>query len=396
MSLQYVQPVHRVSSLARRHGLDVLIVLAALESALEVGLRRNALDAPSTTLWLSLPAVALVPLPLLGRRRAPFAAPVAVWLLAAALSFVDGRLVVFSFGVYFAGIAAAFLLGSLGDPLQARIGLVITVSSAAIVVSNDPDRSSGELVSVPALFAIAWLAGFALHRRAAQAEEAEQRATEAERARESAARLAVAEERARVARELHDIVAHAVSVMVLQVGAVRHRLADTSGEDAEALRSVERTGRAALVEMRRLLGAMRHDGDDVELGPQPSLEDLASLLADFGRTGLPVELHVDGDRFPLPRAIDLSAYRIVQEGLTNVLKHARATQADVTVRYRPDEVEIEVLDDGEGEATSDGLGHGLIGVRERVTIYGGDMAAGAAPSGGFALRVRLPLDRDRR
>jgi signal transduction histidine kinase len=204
--------------------------------------------------------------------------------------------------------------------------------------------------------------------------------------------VAVAEERARIARELHDIVAHAVSVMVLQVGAVRHKLPDALAEDRDALRGVERAGRAALAEMRRLLAAMRREGDEAELLPQPGLDGLDSLLDEIGRAGLPVALHVHGEPVPLPRGIDLSAYRIVQEGLTNALKHASASDADVTFRYRPDELEIEVRDNGQGTATSDGLGHGLVGVHERVKIYGGEMTAGQANGGGFVLSTRLPLD----
>jgi signal transduction histidine kinase len=205
----------------------------------------------------------------------------------------------------------------------------------------------------------------------------------------------VAEERARIARELHDIVAHAVSVMVLQVGAVRHKLTDAHAEDRDALRDVERAGRTALAEMRRLLAAMRPDGDEAELLPQPGLDGLDSLLDQIGRAGLPVELHVDGEPFPLPRGIDLSAYRIVQEGLTNALKHARASHADVSFHYGRDELEIEVRDNGRGTATSDGLGHGLVGVRERVKIYGGEMSAGTATGGGFILNTRLPLGDER-
>jgi signal transduction histidine kinase len=227
-------------------------------------------------------------------------------------------------------------------------------------------------------------------------EAAEMRATLAEREREAAARIAVAEERARIARELHDIVAHAMSVMVLQVGAVRHKLPPGLDDGRDALGRVEQAGRTALAEMRRLLGAMRNDGDGVELGPQPGLDALDSLAEDVGRAGLPVRLHVDGEPVPLPRAIDLSAYRIVQEGLTNALKHARASHADVTVRYRPGELEVEVVDDGAGVATCDGIGYGLVGIRERVKIYGGEMSAGSAPDGGFVLRARLPLDRGAR
>jgi signal transduction histidine kinase len=183
--------------------------------------------------------------------------------------------------------------------------------------------------------------------------------------------------------------------MVLQVGAVRHRLPESLEEDREALKGVEQAGRTALTEMRRLLGAMRSDDDGPELAPQPGLDRLDSLLEDVGRAGLPVRLHIEGDPFPLPRAIDLSAYRIVQEGLTNALKHARAHQADVTIHYGLDELEIEVRDNGEGGSTSDGLGHGLVGVRERVKIYGGEMSAGTAPEGGFVLSTRLPVGGDR-
>jgi signal transduction histidine kinase len=223
-------------------------------------------------------------------------------------------------------------------------------------------------------------------------EAAEMRAILAEREREAAARIAVAEERARIARELHDIVAHAVSVMVLQVGAVRHKLPEALVENKDALGRVEEAGRAALSEMRLLLGAMRRDGDGVDLTPQPGLDGLEALADDVGRAGLPVQLHFDGDRGPLPRAIELSSYRIVQEGLTNALKHAQATQADVTVRYRPNRVELEVRDDGTSMAAAHGLGHGLVGIRERVKIYGGDMYAGPSPDGGFVLSAQLPVE----
>jgi len=259
------------------------------------------------------------------------------------------------------------------------------------VVYEIPGHSTAELIFIPLEFTIAWLAGFALRERAEQAEAAELRAAVAERERDAAARVAVAEERARIARELHDIVAHSVSVMVLQVGAVRHNLPEGQAADGEALKGVERAGRTALAEMRRLLSAMRTEGDEAELVPQPGLDGLDSLLEEVGRAGLPVELRIEGDASPLPRAIELSAYRIVQEGLTNALKHAGATKADVVVRYEPHALQLEVRDDGLGNTTSDGLGHGLVGIRERVKIYGGEMSAGAANGGGFVLSTRLPL-----
>jgi signal transduction histidine kinase len=387
--------VRRLGALARRYAFDTLIAIAAIDIALEVALRQHATEEPTTTRWFAAPAAAFVVLPLFARARFPFAAPAAVWLAAAALSFVDGRLVVFTLTASVAGIVAAFLLGNLRDDTRAGIGLALVLTGAAIVVYNKPDHSAAELVFSPILFGIGWLAGFALRERAAQADAAEERARRAERERETAARIAVAEERARIARELHDIVAHAVSVMVLQVGAVRHKLPETVAEDKDALRGVEQAGRSALAEMRRLLGAMRDDGQDVELTPQPGLDGLDALVESVGRAGLPVRLHVEGDAFPLPRAIDLSAYRIVQEGLTNALKHARANRADVTVRYGNEGVQVEVRDDGAGAGRSDGLGHGLVGIRERVKIYGGEMTAGTAPAGGFVLSARLPLDRYR-
>jgi signal transduction histidine kinase len=383
-----------VERLARRYGLDVLIVLAAVEGVLEIVLRQGSPRAPATAAWFAAPAGAIVLLPLLARRRFPFLAPASVWLLGAALSFVDGRLVVFTTGVYAGGMLAAYFLGNVDDPVQVRLGLVVVLGSAAIVEYHNPDRGPGELILVPLLFALGWFAGFAVRSRTGQAAAAEERAAAAERERDAAARVAVAEERARIARELHDVVAHAVSVMVLHVGAVRHRLPDELAEDREALRGVEQAGRTALAEMRRLLAAMRTEGDEVELMPQPGLDRLAPLLDGMSRAGLPVHLQVEGDAVPLPAAIDLSAYRIVQEGLTNALKHARASKAEVTLRYRPQELQIEVRDNGAG-SPADGVGYGLVGVRERVKIYGGEMTAGRAAQGGFVLSTRLPIDRDR-
>jgi len=336
--------------------------------------------------------MAVLVLPLLAYRRYPFAAPASYWLLAIAITLVDGTLIPFVDSLSVVGLAAAFLLGNLQDGRKAWLGLALVVGSMLIVVHYIPGHSPVNwYVFITLRYVAAWIAGYALHQRSEQVEAAEVRAARAESERESAARVAVAEERARIARELHDIVAHAVSVMVLQVGAVRHKLPDAMAEDREALRRVERAGRTALAEMRRLLAAMRPDGDEAELVPQPGLDELDSLLAEVGRAGLPVELHLEGQPYPLPRGVDLSAYRIVQEGLTNVLKHAGASDADVIVRYRPDEVEIEVRDNGGGASASDGLGHGLVGIRERVKIYGGEMSARAEPEGGFVLSTRLPV-----
>jgi len=388
--VQYLQRVSRIRYLSRTYVVDVLIALLLIAAMLEVLVGRHSPGAPRTTLWFVLPAIAILVLPILARRRFPFA-PAAHWLLAAGISFIDWRLIPFAISIFVVGLVAAFLLGNLRDPVQAGIGLALVIGGPATVVYKIPGHSTAELIFIPLEFAISWVAGFALRERAEQAAAAETRPAHAERERDAAARIAVAEERVRIARELHDIVAHAVSVMVLQVGAVRHKLPATLAEDGDALKSVEQAGRTALAEMRGLLAAMRRDGDEAAFTPQPGLDGLDSLLEEIGRAGLPVQLHVDGEPVALPRGIDLSAYRIVQEGLTNALKHARASNADVTVRYWPDELQLEVRDNGEGSSTSDGLGHGLVGIRERVKIYGGEMTAGTTNGGGFTLSTRLPL-----
>jgi signal transduction histidine kinase len=390
--VEYVQGV-TIRDFARKYWFDLLIAALAIAATLAV---ISTPDSTQTTLWFALPAIAIVVLPIFARRRFPFGGPIAYFVLAAGISLIDWQLIPDRESFFVVGLAVAFLLGNLRKPWQAGVGLIAVVASLLFIVYKIPGHTTSELVFIPLDFVVAWVAGFALRERAEQAEAAEERATVAERERDAAARIAVAEERARITRELHDIVAHAVSVMVLQVGAVRHKLPDALAEDRDALRDVERAGRTALAEMRRLLAAMRPDGDEAELGPQPGLDGLDSLLKEVGRAGLSVQLHVDGEQVALPRAIDLSAYRIVQEGLTNALKHAQATRADVTVRYLPDEVQLEVRDDGVGSSTTDGPGHGLVGIRERVKIYGGEMATGSANGGGFVLSTRLPLSSERR
>jgi signal transduction histidine kinase len=391
--VKYVQPVSQVRDLARRDWFDVLVAALAILAMLEVVLGRGSPGAPRTTLWFCVPAIAILALSVFARRRIPFAGPAAYWLLAGGISAVDPLLLPYTEALFPLGMATAFLLGNLRDVRRAALGLAIVVGGAATTVYGIPGHSASSLVIIPLEFAISWVAGFAVRERAVQAEAAESRATQAERERDTVARIAVAEERTRIARELHDIVAHAVSVMVLQVGAVRHKLPAAMSEDREALQGVERAGRAALAEMRHLLDAMREDGERAELGPQPGLDRLDGLLQDVGRAGLPVRLHVDGDPLELPRGIDISAYRIVQEGLTNALKHAQATQAEVALTYASDQLRIEVSDNGRGAAKSDhGHGHGLIGIHERVKLYNGEMSTVTTDGGGFTLAACLPLN----
>jgi signal transduction histidine kinase len=212
----------------------------------------------------------------------------------------------------------------------------------------------------------------------------------AERERDVAAREAVVEERARIARELHDAIAHNVSMMVVQAGAERRTLEDES-PTREVLETVEQIGRSALTEMRRLVGMLRSDQDD-PLTPQPGLRDVPTLVAQVREAGLPVELSVEGAPRELPLGLELSAYRIVQEALTNALKHAGEARATVHVRYGQDSLELEVTDDGAGApGPATGGGHGLVGMRERVALYGGRFEAARGASGGFAVRVALPI-----
>jgi signal transduction histidine kinase len=223
--------------------------------------------------------------------------------------------------------------------------------------------------------------------------ELRERADRAEREREQQALAAVASERTRIARELHDIVAHSVSVMVVQAEAAEEMLDRGRPDRARGpLWKIEDTGRAALTDMRRMLGILREDDSRPALLPQPGIANLELLLAKVRESGLPVELEVEGEPAPLPPGVDLSAYRIVQEALTNSLKYAGVATARVVVRYAPGSLELEVSDDGAGSANGADGGHGLVGMRERVALFGGELHAGPAPSRGYVVRARLPLE----
>jgi signal transduction histidine kinase len=198
-------------------------------------------------------------------------------------------------------------------------------------------------------------------------------------------------ERGRIARELHDVVAHNVSMMVVQAGAARRVLDGDQPHVSSALDEIARAGRQTVDEMRTLLGVLRDPDDPAALKPQPGLADLEQLLDGVRAAGLPVTLRIEGERRLLPQAADLSAFRIVQEALTNSLKHGGPATADVVVRYAPEEVRLEIRDTGAGRPSETGTGHGLVGIRERVAMFGGELEAAPQPEGGFAVRARLPL-----
>jgi signal transduction histidine kinase len=290
-------------------------------------------------------------------------------------------------------MVAAYSVAAHAERRRAVVGLGVLLAAAAVYSISDPTQSgfsqhvSGLEWLAPA--AVVWLTGLFVrkHRLA----EERHGATVARLEREERARAAVAEERARIARELHDAVGHSVSVMTVQASAVRRLLGPEQTRELEALTAVERTGREALAEMRRMVGVLRDPDEAPALAPQPGLEQLANLVERIREAGLPVQLRVEGEAAPLPAGLDLTAYRLVQEGLTNTLKHARAQQAEVLLRYESNAVEIVVTDDGCGETPATDDGHGLLGMRERVSVCGGQLWAGPVEPRGFQLRARLPL-----
>jgi signal transduction histidine kinase len=385
--------VNRAKALLRERLFDLLIVGGAVGATLEVALGRADADAPTRSSWFVVPAVLLLTLPLLVRRRAPFAVPAVMLVLAMAVSFVDGRLVPYAFFTFLSALTICFLLGLLEDKRQALAGLAIAVAMGLIVTRNDPEHVSGDYLFIPLIFTIVWVAGFALRHKLAEAREAEERARRAEHEREDRARAAVAEERRRIARELHDVVAHSVSVMTVQAGGVRRLLRQDQAREREALLAIEETGRTALAEMRRLLGILRGANELPSLAPQPGMATLGALVEQVREAGLPVEYRIEGEPVELPPGIDLSAYRIVQEALTNALKYAGPARAKVFVRYRAAWLELEIENDGRTEANGDGGGgHGLVGMQQRVELYGGRLVVGPRPGGaGYRVRATLPL-----
>jgi signal transduction histidine kinase len=277
------------------------------------------------------------------------------------------------------------LIGRLRRPRI--IGWCAIVVAAAVVEYLSSNHATNFLWTT-AVLTVAWFFGVAFASRTAQTRKVREQVAAAEE-------RAATEERARIAHELHDVVAHSISEMVVQASGVRYSLTNDQEREREALRSVEQIGREALTEMRRMLGVMPGGGDDqaAELAPQPGLAHLDRLVAEMENEGLPVTLHVEGERPALPVGIDLSAYRIVQEGLANALTHANCAHADVTVRYAGRGVEVEICDDGStvnGSGRSEG--ESLAGMRERVALYGGTLETGPRAGGGYLVRAQLPVE----
>ena len=291
-------------------------------------------------------------------------------------------------GVMLPALVAAYSVARWEERPRSYWGLALVGVLWAAWSGLDPhDRTAEDHVLSLiwlAPWVIAWLVG-ALVRATALA--ADQRRN----LREQRATQAVAEERVRIARELHDVIGHSVSVMTVQASAVRRRLTPDQTEERQALESVESVGREALAEMRRMVGALRERGERAEQEPAPGLDQLGGLVEQFRAAGLAVELEVSGSPRSLAPGLDLTAYRLIQEGLTNVLRHAvRPTHAEVTVTYRDGELDLAVRDDGQPQDPGE-AGHGLLGMKERVSVYGGELVARPLERG-FELAARLPLD----
>lgn len=248
------------------------------------------------------------------------------------------------------------------------------------------------------LFGTAWWVGELFRSRRERETDLKERTEQLKIEREENARRAVLDERVRIARELHDVVAHHVSVMGIQAGAARKVLNKQPDKVNEALSTIEASSRQAISELHRLLGFLRPNNQVEGVSPQPSLKYLDTLVKEIRSSGLPVEIRIIGKEQTIPESIDVSAYRIIQEALTNVLKHAGPAKATVTLKYLPDMIELDISDNGKGEITNSEKkpgGRGIIGMKERVNLHGGELETGNKPDGGFFVRVKLPLDRDR-
>ncbi|MGD9484654.1 sensor histidine kinase [Streptomyces sp. TRM70308] len=403
--------MHRLYEFLRRHPMWVDGFWAAcllLMSAL--WLVSEASAGPYTRLerWQVLSAVpismtlcAVVWL----RRRWP------EWMLVAAGAAGVAQLAVGVFAVVpdFAMLVIVFTAASgrvRWASRSALVGAFVAPTLATLFLFPGGEESStfSDVVGTVFLtvcFLLAWVLGDSLRTRRAYYVQLEERAARLEREREAQAKVAVAAERARIARELHDVVAHNVSVMVVQADGAAYVLDTAPEQTRQALETISGTGRQALAEMRRLLGVLRssEDGDGGEYVPQPGVEQLAELVEQVRGTGLTVDFHVEGTPRPLPSGVELTAYRIVQEALTNTRKHGGPEAgARVLLTYGSDELDLLAEDDGRGaqaelyeEGGADGLGHGLIGMRERVGMVGGRLEAGPRPGGGFRISARLPL-----
>jgi signal transduction histidine kinase len=344
-------------------------------------------DADALGVLLSLGCT----LPFFFRRHAPFTtalittAAVTLMLLVGYPSSSQTQMV----------LVAAYTLASHGEGVRRVLGFgAIEVGVGTVAVVGTPGASTSEIVLAGAFYAAAYFFGAAMRNRRLYLEQVDERAVMVEREHEEAAKRALADERLRIAQELHDVVAHSMGVIAVQAGVGAHVIDTDPAEAKKSLDAISTTSRTALTEIRRLLGVLRAD-EEGGYEPAPGLADLNRLVVDLDGAGLAVDVRIEGARHDLPPGVDLTAYRIVQEALTNVLKHAGPATAIVTVGYEPDAVSVEVVDDGRGvNGRASSGGHGLVGMRERVAVYGGTLETGPRVGGGFRVTARLPYGAD--
>jgi signal transduction histidine kinase len=365
---------------ARDHVFDVVVLAVLIATQTQVWRHE---DHPHR----SLSVLALIVVgALLFRRVAPLGAVLASMAGVLLFAGVDPGGAYDTSSMFFALLLASWAAGSLLEPRRAAIALAAVLVAGWTVMLRGPGVPASEVVWITLPLTGVFLLSLVAARRGEEVRQARERAERSE----AEARRAVDEERARITRELHDVLAHSVSVMTVQASAVRRLLRPEQEREREALLSVEETGRQALAEMRRLLGIMRPDAEPAARAPQPGLRTLPTLVEQVRQSGLPVELTIEGEPVSLPAGVDLSAYRIVQEALTNTLRHAGEAHAWVAVRYGGEDVEIEVANDGRSD-NGDGSGHGLVGMRERVALCGGELTAGPREGGGYRIAARLPV-----
>jgi len=364
----------------RRRGDEVLAAALTALALLGVALTEapESHRVASAALAVALGAAAARrsrdPLPLLGLILAVAVVALAVPMLAEPTN--SGVFVFYLLAIYSAAAHTS------GRRTLVAGGMVVGLYVMAFA-SDGTGISADTVIFYTLLLSTPWAAGRAVRQRRLNDRELEQEKTRAA--------AAIVEERARIARELHDVVAHSISVMVLQARGGRRVLDSDPADARDAFAVIESTGQQALDEMRRLVGMLRSDDETLPLAPQPSLKELGTLVEQVRAAGLPVHVAIEGEPQDLPPGVDLSAFRIVQEALTNALTHAGPARARVVLRYLADDLEVEISDDGPGSGDGSGSGYGLVGMRERVEVYGGELRAGRQPGGGYALRVRLPF-----
>ena len=353
---------------------DTLLAAACLAPSLVVGLTEGAVNLVAIVLIVVAYGSLVV------RRRWPLAVLTTTALATVGYALVSEGPAIQAALVVAAYTAAAHLPRRAVATFAIPIGMVAAIS---LQLDEDIHTNWVELL-VGATFSVLLpilIGRIAFNRRARIAREQERAAADA-----------VAAERTRIARELHDVVAHAIGVMVVQAGAARSVVDRDPTAAKEAIGRVEETGRVGLGEMRRLIGVLTEDGSKAALAPQPGLADLDELVATMRAAGLPVEVVRAGEARTLPAGVDLTSYRVIQEALTNVLKHAGRANAVVSIRYEEDELHLEIADDGLGDVSTSGTGHGLVGMRERVGIFGGHIETGPRPGGGYVVLATIPID----